>query len=32
VLERWSAPADHPRLLAFPEGDYLKVVLARALD
>jgi 23S rRNA (cytosine1962-C5)-methyltransferase len=30
VLERSSAPADHPRLLAFPEGDYLKVVLARA--
>ena len=21
---------DHPRLLAFPEGDYLKVVLCRA--
>jgi 23S rRNA (cytosine1962-C5)-methyltransferase len=31
VLERWSAPADHPRLLAFPEGDYLKVVLLRAI-
>jgi 23S rRNA (cytosine1962-C5)-methyltransferase len=30
VLERTSAPADHPRLLAFPEGDYLKVVLTRA--
>ena len=30
VLERTSAPADHPRLLAFPEGDYLKVLLARA--
>jgi 23S rRNA (cytosine1962-C5)-methyltransferase len=30
VLERTGAPADHPRLLAFPEGDYLKVVLARA--
>ncbi len=30
VLERWSAPADHPRLLAFPEGDYLKVTLLRA--
>jgi 23S rRNA (cytosine1962-C5)-methyltransferase len=29
VLDRWGAPADHPRLLAFPEGDYLKVVLAR---
>lgn len=32
VLERWGAPADHPRLAAFPEGDYLKVVLARRLD
>jgi 23S rRNA (cytosine1962-C5)-methyltransferase len=30
VLERSGAPADHPRLLAFPEGDYLKVVLLRA--
>ena len=30
ILERSGAPADHPRLLAFPEGDYLKVVLARA--
>lgn len=30
VLERWAAPADHPRLLAFPEGDYLKCVLLRA--
>jgi len=29
VLERTGAPGDHPRLLAFPEGDYLKVVLAR---
>jgi 23S rRNA (cytosine1962-C5)-methyltransferase len=29
VLERSSAPADHPRLLAFPEGDYLKIVIAR---
>jgi 23S rRNA (cytosine1962-C5)-methyltransferase len=29
LLERWSAPADHPRLLAFPEGDYLKVLLLR---
>lgn len=29
VLERWGAPADHPRLLAFPEGDYLKVALLR---
>jgi 23S rRNA (cytosine1962-C5)-methyltransferase len=31
VLERWGAPADHPRLLAFPEGDYLKCVLGRVL-
>jgi len=31
VLSRWGAPADHPRLLAFPEGDYLKVILARTL-
>ena len=30
VLEQSGAPADHPRLLAFPEGDYLKVLLARA--
>jgi len=29
ILEQTSAPFDHPRLLAFPEGDYLKVVLAR---
>ncbi len=28
VLERWGAPPDHPRLLGFPEGDYLKAVLA----
>lgn len=32
VLERSSAPFDHPRLLAFPEGDYLKVLLLRAAD
>ena len=32
VLERSGAPADHPRLLAFPEGDYLKVVVARVVD
>lgn len=31
ILERWSAPADHPRLAAFPEGDYLKCTLARVL-
>ncbi len=29
ILERSGAPADHPRLAAFPEGDYLKIVLAR---
>jgi len=29
VLEQTGAPFDHPRLLSFPEGDYLKVVLAR---
>lgn len=32
ILERWGAPADHPRLAAFPEGDYLKVVLTRLVD
>lgn len=32
VLERWGAPADHPRLAAFPEGDYLKVILCRVVD
>jgi 23S rRNA (cytosine1962-C5)-methyltransferase len=31
ILERWGAPADHPRLAAFPEGDYLKCTLARVL-
>ncbi|MDH5491803.1 MAG: class I SAM-dependent rRNA methyltransferase [Myxococcales bacterium] len=30
LLERSSAPADHPRLLAFPEGDYLSIFLTRA--
>ena len=29
VIDRWGAPADHPRLMAFPEGDYLKNVLVR---
>lgn len=29
ILDQHGAPPDHPRLLAFPEGDYLKVVLAR---
>ncbi|MEM6991544.1 MAG: class I SAM-dependent rRNA methyltransferase [Myxococcota bacterium] len=32
VVGRWGAPEDHPRLAAFPEGDYLAVVLARSLD
>lgn len=31
VLDRHGAPDDHPRLLGFAEGDYLKVILARAL-
>jgi 23S rRNA (cytosine1962-C5)-methyltransferase len=31
VLERWGAPGDHPRLAPFPEGDYLKIILARRL-
>ncbi|MCX4245115.1 class I SAM-dependent rRNA methyltransferase [Paraliomyxa miuraensis] len=31
VLDRWAAPPDHPRLLAFPEGDYLTVTLVRIL-
>lgn len=29
VLEQWGGPADHPRLAAFPEGNYLKVMLCR---
>lgn len=29
VLGRWGAAPDHPRVLAFPEGDYLKVLLCR---
>jgi len=29
ILDRWGGPPDHPRLAAFPEGDYLKCVLAR---
>jgi 23S rRNA (cytosine1962-C5)-methyltransferase len=29
ILEQTGAPFDHPRMLAFPEGDYLKVTLAR---
>lgn len=31
LLERSGAPADHPRLSVFPEGDYLKVLLLRVL-
>ena len=31
VLDRWGAPIDHPRLLAFPEGDYLKAILSRLI-
>jgi len=27
ILERWGGAADHPRMPAFPEGDYLKCVL-----
>lgn len=29
LLDAWGAPPDHPRLAAFPEGDYLKVMLFR---
>jgi 23S rRNA (cytosine1962-C5)-methyltransferase len=32
VVDRWGPPADHPRLLAFPEGDYLTVTLARVVS
>jgi 23S rRNA (cytosine1962-C5)-methyltransferase len=32
LLELTAAPADHPRLPAFPEGDYLKVMLLRAMS
>ena len=31
LLDSWGAPPDHPRLASFPEGDYLKVFLVRAL-
>lgn len=31
VLDTWGAPPDHPRLLAFPEGNYLQVYLTKAL-
>jgi 23S rRNA (cytosine1962-C5)-methyltransferase len=29
LLDAWGAPPDHPRLAAFPEGDYLKNLLFR---
>lgn len=29
LLDVWGAPEDHPRLVAFPEGDYLKNALLR---
>jgi 23S rRNA (cytosine1962-C5)-methyltransferase len=32
LVDAWGAGPDHPRLLGFPEGDYLKVLLIRALD
>lgn len=32
VIERWGAPADHPQLAAFPEGEYLKCTLARVIS
>lgn len=32
VLDRWGAPPDHPCLLGFPEGEYLKVILTKAVD
>ena len=31
ILERGGGTCDHPRLAAFPEGDYLKVSLTRLL-
>ena len=31
VLMRSGGAADHPRLAAFPEGDYLKVIVARVV-
>ena len=30
LLDSWGAAPDHPRLPAFPEGDYLKSTLVRA--
>jgi 23S rRNA (cytosine1962-C5)-methyltransferase len=32
VIDRWGAPADHPVLAAFGEGEYLKNVLTRSLE
>ncbi len=32
VVARWGAAPDHPQLLAFPEGNYLKVVLVRVVE
>jgi len=32
IRERWGAAPDHPTLAVFPEGRYLKVLLARAVD
>ncbi|MBI5512345.1 MAG: class I SAM-dependent rRNA methyltransferase [Deltaproteobacteria bacterium] len=32
VLDTWGAPADHPCLPAFPEGEYLKNVLCRRVE
>jgi 23S rRNA (cytosine1962-C5)-methyltransferase len=32
ILERRGPPPDHPRLLAFPEGDYLKILLVRVVN
>lgn len=31
LVDRWGAPEDHPRLMAFPEGDYLSCALYRRL-
>lgn len=31
LVDRWGAPEDHPRLAAFPEGDYLSCALYRRL-
>jgi 23S rRNA (cytosine1962-C5)-methyltransferase len=32
LVDRWGAPSDHPTLAAFPEGEYLKNVLARVAE